>query len=80
MDEYERLERELADEYAGYVTRFRNLAWLEAQVCNSMPNAFFYEAIRVVLQLDAHAKKEASRAEASARALRRLQKRLQASM
>ena len=32
MDEYERLEEELADEYAAYVARFRNLTWLESQV------------------------------------------------
>lgn len=32
MDEYEKLERELAEEYEVYVTRFRNLAFLEHQL------------------------------------------------
>jgi hypothetical protein len=32
MDEYEKLERELAEEYEVYVTRFRNLHYLENQL------------------------------------------------
>jgi hypothetical protein len=32
MDEYEKLERELAEEYEVYVTRFRNLHFLEHEL------------------------------------------------
>jgi len=32
MDEYEKLEHELADEYEGYVTRYRNLQYLEHEL------------------------------------------------
>jgi hypothetical protein len=57
MDEYERLERELAEEYDQYVLRFRNLDYLQHE-------------------LEAHEALERRSAEASARSLRKLQRRL----
>jgi len=57
MDEYEKLEGELAEEYDLYVLRFRNLTYLEGEA-------------------DAHGRREAARAEAAARALARLQRKL----
>lgn len=32
MDEYEKLERELSDEYEAYVTRYRNLDYLQHEL------------------------------------------------
>lgn len=57
MDEYERLERELAEEHELYVTRYRNLDYLQHE-------------------LEIYNLKEKEQAEASARALRKLQRKL----
>jgi len=57
MDEYERLERELAEEHELYVTRYRNLDYLQHE-------------------LELYNLKEKEQAEASARALRKLQRKL----
>jgi len=58
MDQYERLEAELSEEYASFVRKHRNLDYLERE-------------------LDALERREKEKAEASSRALRRLQAHLE---